>query len=91
MLRISDWVQDWWFMLLMLFFAAGYIFSQAKRRSKRFADWIDSVALKIPIIGSIVHDAVMAITASCTMLPMIGILSATESIQSAKRFDRRLA
>jgi len=85
-LRISDWVQDWWFMLLLLFFAAGYIFSQAKRRSKRFADWIDSVALKIPIIGSIVHDAVMARfsrTLSTTFAAGVPLVEALESTAGA--------
>ena len=85
-LQISDWVQDWWFMLLLLFFAAGYIFSQAKRRSKRFADWIDSVALKIPIIGSIVHDAVMARfsrTLSTTFAAGVPLVEALESTAGA--------
>ena len=85
-LRISDWVQDWWFMLLLLFFAAGYIFSQAKRRSKRFADWIDSVALKIPIIGSIVHYAVMARfsrTLSTTFAAGVPLVEALESTACA--------
>jgi len=59
-LRISDWVQSWWFIMLLGLFVAGYVFSQAKRRSRRFADGIDAVALKLPIIGSVVHDAVIA-------------------------------
>jgi type IV pilus assembly protein PilC len=59
-LRISEWVQNWWFGLLLGLLAAGYSFSTAKRRSKRFADWVDSIALKIPVIGNVVHDAVIA-------------------------------
>lgn len=85
-LRISDWVQDWWFILLLLFFAAGYIFSWAKRRSKRFADWIDSVTLKIPIIGSVVHDAVMARfsrTLSTTFAAGVPLIEALESTAGA--------
>ena len=59
-LRISEWVQNWWLVLMLGLFAAGYAFSQAKRRSQRIADWIDRISLKIPIIGSVVHDAVIA-------------------------------
>ena len=59
-LRLSEWVQSWWFNLLPCFFFAGYLFSQAYRRSKRFADWLDGIALNLPILGSIVHDAVIA-------------------------------
>lgn len=85
-LRISGWVQDWWFILLLLFFAAGYIFSGAKRRSKRFADWLDSVALRVPIVGSVVHDAVMARfsrTLSTTFAAGVPLIEALESTAGA--------
>ena len=85
-LRISDWVQSWWFILLLAFFAAGYAFSQAKRRSKRFADWIDSVALKLPIIGGVVHDAVIARfsrTLSTTFAAGVPLVEALESTAGA--------
>ena len=85
-LRISDWVQSWWFILLLGVFAAGYAFSQAKRRSKRFADWIDSVALKLPIIGGVVHDAVIARfsrTLSTTFAAGVPLVEALESTAGA--------
>ncbi len=85
-LRISDWVQSWWFILLLGFFAAGYAFSQAKRRSKRFADGIDAVALKLPIIGSVVHDAVIARfsrTLSTTFAAGVPLVEALESTAGA--------
>ena len=85
-LRISDWVQSWWFILLIGFFAAGYAFSQAKRRSKSFADWIDSVALKLPIIGGVVHDAVIARfsrTLSTTFAAGVPLVEALESTAGA--------
>ena len=85
-LRISDWVQSWWFIMLLGFFAAGYAFSQAKRRSKRFADGIDAVALKLPIIGSVVHDAVIARfsrTLSTTFAAGVPLVDALESTAGA--------
>jgi type IV pilus assembly protein PilC len=85
-LRISDWVQSWWFIMLLGFFAAGYVFSQAKRRSKRFADEIDAVALKLPIIGSVVHDAVIARfsrTLSTTFAAGVPLVDALESTAGA--------
>jgi type IV pilus assembly protein PilC len=85
-LRISDWVQSWWFIMLLGFFAAGYVFSQAKRRSKRFADGIDAVALKLPIIGSVVHDAVIARfsrTLSTTFAAGVPLVDALESTAGA--------
>ena len=85
-LRISEWVQSWWFIMLLGFFAAGYAFSQAKRRSKRFADGIDAVALKLPIIGSVVHDAVIARfsrTLSTTFAAGVPLVDALESTAGA--------
>ena len=85
-LRISEGVQSWWFIMLLGFFAAGYVFSQAKRRSKRFADGIDAVALKLPIIGSVVHDAVIARfsrTLSTTFAAGVPLVDALESTAGA--------
>jgi type IV pilus assembly protein PilC len=85
-LRISEWVQSWWFIMLLGFFAAGYVFSQAKRRSKRFTDGIDAVALKLPIIGSVVHDAVIARfsrTLSTTFAAGVPLVDALESTAGA--------
>jgi len=85
-LRLSEWVQSWWFILLLSFFAAGYAFSQAKRRSKKFADWIDAVSLKMPIIGSVVHDAVIARfsrTLSTTFAAGVPLVEALESTAGA--------
>ena len=85
-LRISEWVQSWWFIMLLGLFAAGYVFSQAKRRSRRFADGIDAVALKLPIIGSVVHDAVIARfsrTLSTTFAAGVPLVNALESTAGA--------
>jgi type IV pilus assembly protein PilC len=79
-------VQGWWFILLLGFFVAGYLFSHSKRRSKRFADWLDSVALKLPILGSVVHDAVIARfsrTLSTTFAAGVPLVEALESTAGA--------
>ena len=67
---------------ITLFFCAGYLFSQVKRRSKRFADWLDGVALKLPILGTVVHDAVIARfsrTLSTTFAAGVPLVEALES------------
>ncbi|MDG1215620.1 MAG: type II secretion system F family protein [Luminiphilus sp.] len=85
-LAISKWVQSWWFMMLLGLFSASYAFSQAKRRNKRFADWLDSVSLKIPIIGNVVHDAVIARfsrTLSTTFAAGVPLVEALDSTAGA--------
>ena len=85
-LAISKWVKSWWFMMLLGLFSASYAFSQAKRRNKRFADWLDSVSLKIPIIGNVVHDAVIARfsrTLSTTFAAGVPLVEALDSTAGA--------
>lgn len=85
-LATSEWVQSWWFMMLLGLFSASYALSQAKRRNKRFADWLDSVSLKIPIIGNVVHDAVIARfsrTLSTTFAAGVPLVEALDSTAGA--------
>ena len=85
-LRLSEWVQSWWFTLLLCFFAASYLFSQAKHRSQRFADWLDTAALKLPILGGVIHDAVIARfsrTLSTTFAAGVPLVEALESTAGA--------
>jgi len=85
-LAISEWVQAWWFVLLLGLFAASYGFSQAKRRSKRVADRTDSVSLEIPNIGNVVHDAVIARfsrTLSTTFAAGVPLVEALDSTAGA--------
>lgn len=85
-LAISEWVQSWWFMMFLGLFSASYALSQAKRRNKRFADWLDSVSLKIPIIGNVVHDAVIARfsrTLSTTFAAGVPLVEALDSTAGA--------
>ena len=85
-LRLSEWIQSWWLILLFCFFCAGYLFSRAKRRYKGFADWLDGVALQLPILGSIVHAAAIARfsrTLSTTFAAGIPLVEALESTAGA--------
>jgi type IV pilus assembly protein PilC len=85
-LALSDWVQAWWLLLLMSFTVAGYLFSQAKQRYKRVSDWVDALSLKLPIIGTIVHDAVIARfsrTLSTTFAAGVPLVEALDSTAGA--------
>ena len=85
-LRISDWVQAYWLLLLISFMLAGYLFSQAKQRYKRVSDWVDAMSLKVPVIGTIVHDAVIARfsrTLSTTFAAGVPLVEALDSTAGA--------
>lgn len=57
---LSEWMQANWFIGAAIIGAAYFAFGQARQRSKAFSDWVDKVMLKIPAIGDIVYNAVIA-------------------------------
>lgn len=59
-LRLSDFMQSWWFIILAAIIAGVYAFKELRLRSKRFGEIIDRLMLKAPIFGGIVHNAVVA-------------------------------
>jgi type IV pilus assembly protein PilC len=59
-LKISNFMQEWWFIFLLGIIAAVFAFREAKLRSVPFAEFLDRTALRTPIVGTIVHDAVVA-------------------------------
>ncbi len=85
-LSISEFMQAWWYIFFGIMVAAGYVFGQAKQRSQRFSDWLDSVALKLPVVGGITHDAVVARfsrTLSTTFAAGVPLVEALESTAGA--------
>jgi len=85
-LGISEFVQDWWFIMVLAIFAALYAYSQAMLRSKKFRERVDALALKLPIVGTIVHDAIIARfsrTLSTTFAAGVPLVEALDSTAGA--------
>ena len=59
-LGISEWTQEYWYFVLGGLYGAFLAFTEAKKRSPAFNDWVQALSLRIPIIGKIVHDSVIA-------------------------------
>ncbi|MFV0278629.1 MAG: type II secretion system F family protein [Parahaliea sp.] len=59
-LGLSNFVQKWWLAILGIIIACVYGFREAKLRSVKFSEALDRLALRMPIVGTIVHDAVVA-------------------------------
>ena len=53
-------MQEWWLIVAGAITLAIWGYFQAIQRSAAFRDRVDSLALKLPIVGTIVHDAVVA-------------------------------
>ncbi len=85
-MNISEFVQQYWLIGIGLLVAIIFTFREAKLRSVRFSEWLDKLALKIPIVGDIVHDAVVARfsrTLSTTFAAGVPLVNALDSTAGA--------
>jgi type IV pilus assembly protein PilC len=83
---LSEWLQSWWFVALVLIIAIGYAYSQAHQRSKAFRDFEDRTLLKAPIVGDIVYQAAVARyarTLSTTFAAGVPLVDALDSVAGA--------
>jgi len=82
-MNISDFVQAWWFIILLGIIGTIFLFREIKLRSVPFAEFLDRLALKTPIVGNIVHDAVIArfsrtlATTFAAGVPLVDALNST--------------
>ncbi len=81
--NMSEWMQQYWWIIMFLITAAVIGFSEGKKRSKKFRDFLDRLTLKLPIFGNIAYQAVIARfsrTLSTTFaagVPLIDALNST--------------
>jgi type IV pilus assembly protein PilC len=83
---ISDWLQDSWIFVLFCIGAGLIGFREARFRSEKFAYAVDGAMLKIPIIGIIVYNSIIARfarTLSTTFSAGVPIVDALESVAGA--------
>lgn len=83
---MSEWMQANWFICLGVIIASVYSFKEARRRSKTFSDKIDALALKAPVVGDIVNNAVVARfsrTLATTFAAGVPLVDALQSVSGA--------
>ncbi|MAZ66586.1 MAG: type II secretion system protein F [Kangiellaceae bacterium] len=83
---MSEWMQEWWF--LVFFGIAGVVmaFSYAKNNSQKFSDALDVAILKAPIFGDILNKAAVARfarTLSTTFAAGVPLVDALDSAAGA--------
>jgi type IV pilus assembly protein PilC len=59
-MRISDFAIEWWLWVLMGVGIFGWCFKEAKIRSKKFAEALERLSLKMPVIGEIMEKSALA-------------------------------
>lgn len=85
-LHLSEIAQAYWFYILLGIIAFVFAFKELKRRSPKFAYLIDRYMLKIPIIGDILYQSIMARfarTLSTTFAAGVPLIDALSSVAGA--------
>lgn len=85
-LGLSDLAIAHWWKAIIALVIAGYCFKEARLRSKAFADFIDRLSLKLPVIGPIIEKSCYARftrTLSTTFAAGVPLVDALESVAGA--------
>ena len=84
--NMSEWMKKWWFILIIVIGGSIIAFSEAKKRSKKFRDFLDRAVLKMPIFGNIAYQAIIARfsrTLSTTFAAGVPLIDALDSTAGA--------
>ncbi|HET8729854.1 MAG TPA: type II secretion system F family protein [Moraxellaceae bacterium] len=59
-INLSKWMQAWWFVFLAGIVGIIVGFTEAKKRSVAFANWLDRAILKLPVVGDLAYKSTVA-------------------------------
>lgn len=85
-IRISEWMQQWWFIVLLAIVGFVFLFKEAKRRSLGFSDFVDKYVLKLPVVGEILDKSAVAKfgrVLSTTFASGVPLVDALDSVAGA--------
>ena len=84
--NLSEFMQDWWWLVFGSAIGAVVGILQAKKRSRKFSRTFDRILLKLPIVGTIMHKASIARyarTLSTMFAAGVPLVEALESVAGA--------
>lgn len=84
--RLSEWMQSWWFVVLLGIVGTIYLFKEAVRRSQKFSDFVDKYVLKLPVVGEILDKSAVAKfgrVLSTTFAAGVPLVDALDSVAGA--------
>ena len=82
----SDFMIAWWWLILAWVVGMGFGFIALKKRSQPFANFVDRMMLKLPIVGQILHNssiARFARTLAVTFKAGVPLVEALETVAGA--------
>jgi type IV pilus assembly protein PilC len=84
--NLSEFMQDWWWLVFGSAIGVVVGILQAKKRSRKFSRTLDRILLKLPIVGTIMHKASIARyarTLSTMFAAGVPLVEALESVAGA--------
>ncbi len=84
--NLSEFMQDWWWLVFGIAIGAVVGVLQAKKRSRKFSRNLDRIVLRLPIVGTIMHKASVARyarTLSTMFAAGVPLVEALESVAGA--------
>jgi type IV pilus assembly protein PilC len=85
-LNLSEIVQEWWFVMLIGAVGGVFLFKEAVARSEAVAYQVDKASLKLPIVGPILYNSIIARfarTLSTTFSAGVPLIDALTSVSGA--------
>lgn len=85
-LALSETVQKSWYLIAGAMIAGGFAFKMARQKSKAFSALVDRTSLKLPIVGPIIYQSIMARfgrTLSTTFAAGVPLIDALQSVAGA--------
>lgn len=85
-LHLSEFVQGWWFIILAAAGIGIFAFTRARQQSHKFAESTDRLLLRVPIIGGIVYNSIVARfarTLSTTFAAGVPLVDSLDSVAGA--------
>ncbi|HTN32953.1 MAG TPA: type II secretion system F family protein, partial [Marinobacter sp.] len=85
-IRLSEWMQTWWFVVLLGIVGTIFLFKEANHRSQKFSDFVDRFVLKIPVMGQILDKSAVAKfgrVLSTTFAAGVPLVDALDSVAGA--------
>ena len=59
-MHLSEFMQEWWLIILLVIVGSVFLFKEARQKSDTVALFADRIILKIPIVGEIVYQSIIA-------------------------------
>ncbi len=83
---LSEALQAWWHVVLLVMFGAAYAFKTAHGKSERFRNGFDRFLLKVPVVGDILYKSAVARfarTLATTFAAGVPLVDALDSVAGA--------